>query len=53
MPVPPLGMVDDQIGVSHCGLDSALSTGHLNAQTNIKKTTIWGFQVPQDAYWKK
>ena len=37
VPVPPLGMVDDQIGVSHCGLDSALSTGHLNAQTNIKK----------------
>ena len=30
VPVPPLGMVDDQIGVSHCGLDSALSTKNYN-----------------------
>lgn len=37
VPVPPLGMVDDQVGISHCGLDSALSTAHLNAQANIKK----------------
>ena len=35
--VPPLGMVDDQVGISKCGLDSALSTAHLNSQTNIKK----------------
>ena len=35
--VPTLGMVDDQIGISECGLDSAVSTAHLNAQTNIKK----------------
>ena len=37
VPVPPLGMVDDQVGVANCGLDSALSTCHLNTQTNIKK----------------
>ena len=30
-------MVDDQIGIAECGLDSALSTCHLNTQTNIKK----------------
>ena len=30
-------MVDDQIGISKCGLDSALTTAHLNSQTNIKK----------------
>ena len=35
--VPPLGMVDDQVGIIKCGLDSALSTAHLNSQTNIKK----------------
>ena len=37
VPIPPLGMVDDQIVVSHCGLDSALATAHLNTQTNLKK----------------
>ena len=35
--VPPLGMVDDQVGISECGLDSVISTASLNAQTNIKK----------------
>ena len=30
-------MVDDQISVSHCGLDSALATSHLNTQTNLKR----------------
>ena len=35
--VPALGMVDDQIGVSKCGIDSLLSTAHLNAQTNVKR----------------
>ena len=35
--IPPLGQVDDQIGISNCGLDSALTTAHLNTQTNIKK----------------
>ena len=37
VPIPPLGMVDDTIGISNCGLDSVLMTAHLNAQTNIKK----------------
>ena len=37
VPVPPLGMVDDQINVSKCGLDSVLSVAHLNAQANLKK----------------
>ena len=37
MPIPPLGMVDDTIGISNCGLDSVLMTAHLNAQTNIRK----------------
>ena len=35
--MPPLTFVDDTIGVSLCGMDSALTTAHLNAQTNIKK----------------
>ena len=35
--IPPLGMVDDQVGISNCGLDSALTTSHLNTQTNIEK----------------
>ena len=26
LPIPPLGMVDDQINVAYCGLDSALTT---------------------------
>ena len=30
-------MVDDTVGIANCGLDSALSTCHLNTQTNIKK----------------
>ena len=30
-------MVDDTIGISSCGLDSALSTAHLNSQTVILK----------------
>ena len=37
LPIPPLGMVDDQINVAYCGLDSALTTSHLNAQTNLKR----------------
>ena len=37
VPVPPLGMVDDQINVSKCGLYSVLSVAHLNAQANLKK----------------
>ena len=37
VPILPLGMVDDQICVSHCGLDSALATSHLNTQTNLKR----------------
>ena len=37
VPIPPLGMVDDTIGISNCGLDSVLMTAHLNAQTNIRK----------------
>ena len=35
VPIPPLGMVDDRIVVSHCRLDSALATSHIN--TNLKK----------------
>ena len=41
VPVPPLGMVDDQIAVSKCGLDTTLAMSHLNAYTNIKKTSVW------------
>ena len=36
VPIPPLGMVDDTIGISHCGLDSVMMTSHLNSKTNIK-----------------
>ena len=35
--IPPLGMIDDQICVANCELNSDLATAHLNAQTNIKK----------------
>ena len=35
--IPMLGMVDDELAVSYCGLDSALSTAQLNAQSNLKK----------------
>ena len=31
----PLGMVDDQLGIWNCGLDSAFTTSHLNTQTLI------------------
>ena len=30
VPIPPLGMVYDQICVSYCGLDSVLASSHLN-----------------------
>ena len=35
--IPPLGMVDDQVAVAKCGLDSVLASSHLNAMTNVKK----------------
>ena len=35
--IPMLGMVDDELAVNYCGLDSALSTAQLNAQSNLKK----------------
>ena len=35
--IPPLGMVDDQLNISNCGLDSLLASAHINCQTNIKK----------------
>ena len=35
--LPPLGMVDDQLTVTKCGLGSVLASAHLNAYTNIKK----------------
>ena len=35
--IPVLGMVDDQINMAKCGLDSLLSSAHINCQTNLKK----------------
>ena len=35
--IPVLGMVDDQMGVAKCGLDSVLSSVHINSLTNIKR----------------
>merc|ERR1712126_138639 len=35
--IPPLTFIDDTIGISSCGLDSALMTSQLNAQSNLKK----------------
>ena len=35
--IPMLGMVDDELAVNYCGLDSALSTAQLNARSNLKK----------------
>ena len=35
--IPPLGMVDDQVGISNCGLDSAFTTSHLNTNTYLMK----------------
>ena len=37
VPIPPPGMVDDTIGISHCGLDTVITTAHLNSKTNTKK----------------
>ena len=37
VPIPPLGMVDDTIGISHCVLDTMITTAHLNSKTNTKK----------------
>lgn len=37
IPVPPLGMVDDQINMANCGVDSTVSSSHINSLTNIKK----------------
>ena len=37
VPIPPLGMVDDTVGISHCGLDTVMTTAHLNSKTNTKK----------------
>ena len=35
--IPPLGMVDDIIAVSKCGVNSLLMNSFLNSKTNIKK----------------
>ena len=35
--IPPLGMVDDIISVSKCGINSLLMNSFLNSKTNIKK----------------
>ena len=35
--IPMLGMVDDELSINYCGLDSALSTAQLNALSNMKK----------------
>ena len=35
--VPPLGMVDDVLAVSKCGVDSVLMNAFLNQKTTIKK----------------
>ena len=37
IPIPPLGMVDDQINLTNCGVDSTVSASHINSMTNIKK----------------
>ena len=34
--MPPLGQIDDQLIIADCGLDSALASAHVNAQTNVK-----------------
>ena len=36
VPLPPLGMLDDQLCIANYGLDSVLANAHLNCQTNIK-----------------
>ena len=35
--IPPLGMVDDVIAVSRCGVDAVVMNAYLNQKTNIKK----------------
>ena len=37
IPIPPLGMVDDQINLANCGVDSTVAASHINSMTNIKK----------------
>ena len=38
--LPPLGMVDDQLCIANCGLDSVLANAHLNCLTNIKSLLL-------------
>ena len=40
VPLPPLGMVDDQLCIANCGLDSVLANAHLNCLTNIKSLLL-------------
>ena len=35
--IPPLGMVDDVVAVSRCGVESVLMNAFLNQKTNIKR----------------
>ena len=35
--IPPLGMVEDVIAVSRCGVDAVVMNAYLNQKTNIKK----------------
>ena len=35
--VPPLGMVDDVLAISKCGVDSVIMNAFLNQKTSIKK----------------
>ena len=35
--IPPLGMVDDLICVSECGVQTAMLNSYINFQTNSKK----------------
>ena len=37
IPIPVLGMVDDQIAVAKCGLDSVMSSVQINSHSNIKR----------------
>ena len=35
--IPPLGMVDDLVCVSECGVETAMLNSYINFQTNNKK----------------
>ena len=54
LPIPPLGMVDDQINVTYCGLDSALTTyqNSLLLSSRLSNSETWYNLSMREINWK-